>query len=82
MLKRCPVCRGRRLDDNTCGRCGADLFPLLEIERDADIACARAITALADNNHLLAKRCALAALCKRKTPFRQTLAAFLETLPT
>ena len=46
-MDRCPNCRARRDEGDTCRRCGMDLAPLLDVEQAAEALIALAIGQLA-----------------------------------
>lgn len=46
-MDRCPNCRARSDEGDTCRRCGMDLAPLIAVEQAAEALIARAIGQLA-----------------------------------
>jgi len=75
-VERCPACRARLGEEETCPRCGCDLGLALQAERQAQRLAAAAIHALAAGDAAQATRHARAALSLKDDAWGRALAGF------
>ena len=75
-MDRCPNCRARRDEGDTCRRCGMDLTPLLDVEQAAEALIARAIGQLARGQEDAAVCTLVKAEALRVDPLVSHLCAF------
>ncbi len=79
-MERCPQCRARYKDGDTCRRCGADLTLLHVIEAEADNLARQAVAQLLADDLPAAAEKASSSLKLHSTPFSRALAGFIESL--
>ncbi len=77
-MDRCPQCRGK-LRSTICGRCGADLSLVLNIETQAKTLAQHAVQNLLDGNYDKAKHLASQAKALHAAPFHQALEGFIKS---
>lgn len=80
-MDRCPNCRARRDEGDTCRRCGMDLAALLDVEQTAEALIAQAIGQLAQGQADAAVRTLVKAEALRADPFVSYLRAFAAHSP-
>jgi len=80
-MDRCPNCRARREDADTCRRCGMELGTLLAVEEAAEALIVRAIDQLARDELPAATRTLANARTLHPDPFIGHLLAFARQFP-
>lgn len=78
-MERCPVCRARIKESETCRRCGADLSLLLQLDAWVQRYEQCAVRAVADGDFATAKRCCQRALRLNSRTFSKVLLGFIST---
>ena len=79
-MERCPNCRARVDDADTCRRCGMDLGPLIAVEEAAERLTARGIAHLAAADLAAAVRDLEGAIRLRRDGFTELLVGFTRQL--
>ena len=79
-MDRCPNCRARREDGETCRRCGMELAPLLALEQAGDTLIRRALGQLAGDQVPAAVRALEEARTLHPDPFIDRLLGFAQTV--
>jgi len=77
-MDRCPNCRARREDGETCRRCGMELAPLLALEQAGDTLIRRALNQLANDAVPAATRTLEEARALHPDPFVDRLLGFAQ----
>jgi hypothetical protein len=75
-MERCPVCRASFRGGSSCHRCGADLSPLLAIDRQAEALERRAVQYLVAGDLDGAAAAAEQAVASRGAPLAVSLVGF------
>ncbi len=79
-MERCPNCRARVDDADTCRRCGMDLAPLVTVEQAARRLTARGVAHLAAADLAAATRDLDGAIRLRRDDFTELLLGFTRHL--
>lgn len=79
-MDRCPNCRARREDGETCRRCGMELTTLLALAQARDALIRRALGQLAQDEAPAALRTLDEARALHPDPFIDLLQGFARTL--
>ena len=79
-MERCPNCRARVDDAETCRRCGMGLGPLIAVEEAAEGLTARGVAHLAAADPAAAVRDLDSAIRLRRDSFTELLLGFAQHL--
>ncbi len=77
-MERCPHCRAKYKQGDTCRRCGADLSILLAIEARAETLSGLAIKKIFSGDRVAALKKAQAGNMLQQTLFSRALVGFME----
>ena len=77
-MERCPNCKGRYKNEDTCQRCGMDLSRLIQIENQVRRLEHAAIHKILDQDAFTAERMLQDALALQKSPSAEALLDFIQ----
>jgi len=80
-MERCPICRARRQPDavkSNCSRCGADLAPLREIQRQSAFWLQTAIQFILEEEWQQAKAASEKSLALNHSALGHSILAFIQ----
>ncbi len=77
-MERCPNCKARYKDGDTCQRCGMDLSRLVQIENQVRCLEHVAIQKILNQDAFAAERILKDALTLQKSPSAKTLLDFIQ----
>lgn len=78
MLERCPICRARLKQQDTCRRCGADLSRLLVLSQEAYACYINSINLLSQGHVKAAHRAAQRSMQLKAEPLYKVWLSFIE----